>query len=719
MKIFGREIIIRKAAEPPKPSAPQIRNGNPQGPMTAWFNDFCLRKVSGDFYEILREGVPIIDAGIRRLISLNGTIKIIGDKADCVKELEDFSLNVPVNDTQKGIHAFLENFTNETFEQGFAISEFVATPDLKDIAGMRIADSKNIVYRRNADGVAEPWYRYPGNQPLRVYNMPGTLIERIINASYGQVVTVNGINEVKLNPANLLYHSINNENSDPYGASIMRSMEFVSQILVTLQNSIKNVAERFGDPMYHAHLKSNSKELEPGRKLIEDALKVIVNSKRAGGSGDIVTATGNDGDVIIKVIGQDGQILAYEIPLRHVLEQIVSKFGIPAWMLGIYWSTTERMATLEVESALQDAKIRQFAMLPEFIRLLSIYLRMRGKKFSTITTSLDKPGDWGFVFETPNLRDLVAQAQARFLNSQADMMQGAAGTANTQTTVNVGAASVEIQGIKVPLISTKSGCSCSHEIKEFSRPKPWPELDKVEADYENELKYDWEELHQSVGIILKLKTEKDAPIARQKQDIPPIESFAFTEEQRAAIMKALENYLGTYNLEDSNSPVKWFYGQSYSLGLIQAAYLIGKERPILDIIKNREIYEDLIKNGFQLVKDNATRAIVDRIIPEMEAHMTAGSNPLDVARRLEKLFGDANSDWERLARSEMSMAAERAKLDEWTEWKVKMVEFTPAPDACPICISLKGDYPIGECPLPVQNTHPRCRCSIRPAASEA
>jgi len=49
----------------------------------------------------------------------------------------------------------------------------------------------------------------------------------------------------------------------------------------------------------------------------------------------------------------------------------------------------------------------------------------------------------------------------------------------------------------------------------------------------------------------------------------------------------------------------------------------------------------------------------------MEAFVIAGSNPLEVGRRLEKLFGDQNKSWERLARSEMSMAAEQAKIDEW------------------------------------------------------
>ena len=64
------------------------------------------------------------------------------------------------------------------------------------------------------------------------------------------------------------------------------------------------------------------------------------------------------------------------------------------------------------------------------------------------------------------------------------------------------------------------------------------------------------------------------------------------------------------------------------------------------------------------------------------------------------------------------MAAEKAKLDEWAEWKIEKVEFVPAPDACPICFSLAGDYDIGDCPVPVDDTHPNCRCSIRPAESE-
>ena len=167
-----------------------------------------------------------------------------------------------------------------------------------------------------------------------------------------------------------------------------------------------------------------------------------------------------------------------------------------------------------------------------------------------------------------------------------------------------------------------------------------------------------------------------------------------------------------------DSVIGWYYRQAYSLGLIQAADLIGKARPILDIIKNSEIFDTLASDGFAMVKDAATRRINKKILNEMEAYAIAGSNPVEVAARLEKLFGDANSDWERLARSEMSLAAETAKLEEWKAWGVKMVEFTPAPDACAICTALAGDYEIEVAPKPVRDTHPRCKCANRPAAGE-
>lgn len=100
-------------------------------------------------------------------------------------------------------------------------------------------------------------------------------------------------------------------------------------------------------------------EIAARQEKIRQDFTTAISSKRSGKSADFVSAVNADADITVEVIGADNQVLQLDVPARHVLEQIVSKMGLPAWMLGIYWSTTERMATLEIESALQDAKIQK------------------------------------------------------------------------------------------------------------------------------------------------------------------------------------------------------------------------------------------------------------------------------------------------------------------------------------------------------------------------
>lgn len=698
MRLFGFNITRTKAPE--LSVNVQLKPNDGQGPYTSYFN-FIPRKVEASFYEFLREAIPIIDAAINRLTSLDGHILVKGNNEALVEEIKEWFYNVTVNSVQKGVQAFHQNLTSEAFEQGFSIGEFVVNKKRTDIIELRTADSKYIKFKRNKSGGLDIYQKSDAD-----------LTERL------------------LNPENLLYFSINNENQNPYGTALFRSCEFVSKILVTMQNALLNVWERFGDPSYHVHYKAGSSgmnmNLEDRRKKIETDFNSVITAKRQGKSGDLITAGGKDSDVIIKVIGADGQMLEFEVPGRHVQEQIIAKTGMPAWMLGMHWSTTERLSDAEAEMLLGDVATRQAAKMPLFYNLVRTLLLLRGRAW--------KKGDWGLEWAQVNLRDILKQAQARFMNAQADMYYlqnaGAAGIEIDVNQLAIGKCAKEGSGIQVFKDSSNTyRChtelhgeilkQAQYDINELNRPTPWPELDTVENDYEKELKYEWNELKEKIFLILKLNDVKIfLNPTLEEGSKGGLEAFQFTPEQRAMIMQSFKDWLGIFNINDEDSPITWYYAQAYSLGLIQAVKLIGKDRPILDILKNREIFNELCKNGFQLVKENATKAITQKILPAIDAHVIAGSNPRQVAAVLEKVFDDKNSDWERLARSELSMAAERAKLDEWKEWNIKRVEFVPAPDACPICIALAGEYEIDKCPLPVRDTHPRCRCSIRPAEGD-
>lgn len=695
MRFFGFEISkARVSGTLEQQGGWQLRPADGQGPYTAGFAQFVPRKVLPSFYEFLRESIPVIDAAIWRLVALDGHIVVKGNNTALVEEIQEWLYNVPVNDVQRGLQAFHQALSNEAFEQGFGLGEFITDKKRGDIVSLRVADSKSIKFSREDQGGLRIYQKGAGDQSDR-----------------------------ELKQENLLYFAVHAENQNPYGTPLFRSCEFVSKALVTMQNSVKNVWERFGDPSYSLIYKTSKKDgidFEARKTALATELNTALRAKAAGKSADFVRAIDSNSSIELKVIGIEGQELSLEIPARHMLEQIIAKSGLPPWMLGMHWSTTERLSNAEVEVLLADITTRQAAKMPLFFNLVRTLLLLRGRTW--------KAGDWWLEWGQVNLHDLVQQAQARFLNAQADMYylqnSEAAGIEISREDLSIGKTfeekrKIKGKGLKVTIHGNNCSCCKDHfpgtvklvvGEKELQRPRPWPELDAVELGYEQRLKGDWEELRQQVLTICKL------PMSKAPGDA---EIFTFSTEQRAQVLARLKEMIGEYAFAADGSPVAWYYGQAWSLGLIQAARMIGEARPVLDLIKNREIFEELAASGFQLVKDNATKAIQNKILAEIEAYAIAGSNPLAVAERLKKLFGDQNANWERLARTEMSMAAEKAKLAEWAQWEVEQVEFTPAPDACPICVALAGDYAIAQCPVPGEDTHPYCRCSIRPAASEA
>ncbi len=692
-----RNIFGSKQKKDDGPPGPLQREANPQGPYTSLFKNYVARKVSPSLYEALRESIPVIDTAIGKLTTLDGLVVVDGDNKGLVQEIEDWKGSVRVNDMERGFQSFVNNQGGETYEQGFCIAEAVPNRDKTDIVRLNVADSKDIRFRKGKGGM-EVWYRgrsdYKGRSRDSTEQVGDILRDNISAADISSLIEQGW---VQLDNDKVIYSSIANENSNPYGTSIIRSMPFVAKTLLTIENATLNSWERFGDPMYKVLYKAGKKKL--GEDIVKDraealkkAFKSLIQGKREGKSGDLVWGVDSDSDIVIQVIGADNQVLEMEIPTRHALEQICAKTGLFPWVFGFVWGTNERLAQQQSTLMLQEAETRCSPRLPVYTKIIEDMLRLRGRKW--------KRDDWFLAYDRPNLFDIEARARANFLDAQAEMVRGDSAT-RREDPPEKGAAPTRSKGSK---------CCGETQAKE-ARPIPHPELDAVENTLLDKLTEGWKQTEEKVLTILKLPSESKS--VKGPEDLPLAEEFKFTDEQVAAVKKAMKDFAGEWNpAYDESRALSFYYGESYSLGAIQAAHMTGASRPIIDIITNSEIFEKLVETGFERVKSNTTRVLLEKIIPEMEAHMLAGSNPRHVARQLSKIFGDANNSWERLARSEMSMAAERGKLDEFKAEEVKKVEFVSAPDACPICQALVGIYDIDKVPLPVEATHPRCYCTL-------
>lgn len=402
------------------------RTAAPLGPFSAIGSQFVPTQVNPYLYEALRRALPPLDGGIDALVSLDGIVRVEGRNEALVTDIREWMESVPVNDAQKGLQSFYAGLGNERYEQGHAVGEWIIDNEAREIVGLRIADSKGVRYERTPAGLSV-WYAAPYTNPGG--RRDGTDdAERIIRGSVAWAgVGAGTLTALGYKPlrSDALVYSVNQPEADnPYGTSKLRSVEFVSTILLTVQNATRQVWERFGDPSFSvtyktANPKVNAGELANRRKEIADSLAATLQAKRYGNSADFVQALGRDDEIKVEVLGGNGQVLEIEMPARHLLEQVLSKFRLASWMMGFQWNTSDRASDGQVEMALMDSKTRWESVRPYLTDIVATRLRLQGKTW--------RPGDWTLVQELPNLRDITKQAQADFLMAQTALMLAGSG----------------------------------------------------------------------------------------------------------------------------------------------------------------------------------------------------------------------------------------------------------------------------------------------------
>ena len=114
----------------------------------------------------------------------------------------------------------------------------------------------------------------------------------------------------------------------------------------------------------------------------------------------------------IKVIGADGAELNTEIPVRQLLEQLIAKLSIPPFLLGLNWSTTERMSSQQADILTSEIDYYRRLLEQAILKIARFYADMNG-------ISSDIWVEW----ENVNLQDEESLARARLCNAQAQQIE--------------------------------------------------------------------------------------------------------------------------------------------------------------------------------------------------------------------------------------------------------------------------------------------------------
>ena len=373
MGIFKKKNTARISAP-----VTQNRNGHPFGIIDGYVP---LGAPQIRLYYTLREAIPVIDAAILKIVRLTGGFEIKCTDKAAQNAMDDFVRNVPVGGNRQGLYAFVDSYLEQLLTCGTAVGEMVTDSD-GDMRALFNAPLGNIELKRNQNGFDIDIFVRDGGE-LRRVPAPEMCLLSVLNPEPGALT----------------------------GNSILKGMPFISSILLKIFESIGANWERVGNLRFAVTY--NPKNDAVDRAYAKDrAMQVAKEWGEAMQSGSEIRDFVAVGDVQIKVIGADNQILDSEIPVRQMIEQIVAKTGIPPFMLGLSWSSTERMSQQQSDALTSELEAYRRILTPVITKICAAFLRSRG-----FSCGIE------VMWDDITLQDEVELSRAMLYRAQAEKIQ--------------------------------------------------------------------------------------------------------------------------------------------------------------------------------------------------------------------------------------------------------------------------------------------------------
>ena len=330
-------------------------------------------------YREVREAIPVLDAAVGKMVRLCGGFEVQCRNPEAQKRMNDFLKMMPCGRSQMGIESFLSGYLDSLLTYGRAVGEMVvAGGKLRavcwgDVTQLEVQEGENpletVLWGRDGHGLL---------RPLPYQHL-------------------------------LLFTALNPEPAHPYGVSLFRGMPFLADVLMKIYNTIGTNWERSGNVRYSV-ICNGGQELDPavaqerGSQMAQEWAKAMEDTKN-GTVRDFVAV----GDVQIKAIGADAPILDSQVPVRQILEQLVAKTGLPPFLLGLSWSTTERMSTQQADILTTELWALRRTVEPVLRRICKLYLALEG---------LDDRVE--IRWDDISLQDMTEQAKADLYRAQAE-----------------------------------------------------------------------------------------------------------------------------------------------------------------------------------------------------------------------------------------------------------------------------------------------------------
>ncbi len=360
-----------------------------QHPFSALDRYSPLGDTALSLYDSIREAIPVVDAAICKIVRLTGSFRIECEDPYLGEKVNKYLKDIKVGPCLRGIDAFLATFLDQMLTYGTAVGEILTDAD-GNPAALYNANLNDVELRLCENGMGIEVWGYSEDNVLSPAFDQSKILVGVLNPTPGKLC----------------------------GNSLLKGLPFVSSILLKIYNTIGTNWERVGNLRFAVTYRPDADDYE-SVSAADRAGDIAREWSKAMSDDGAVRDFVGIGDIDIKVIGADNQILDSSVPVRQMLEQIVAKTGLPPFLLGLNWSTTERMSTQQADMLTSE--------LESYRRLLEGPIRTVVRRY---LTSLGCFADFDIVWNDINLQDETELAKARLIRAQARQIEEKLGGEN-------------------------------------------------------------------------------------------------------------------------------------------------------------------------------------------------------------------------------------------------------------------------------------------------
>lgn len=694
-------------------------------------------------YDLLRrfyQSVPALGRAVDILSGFAGTPQFRCEKDADTEELQAWADAVLYGSLGRSLDLWCRDHRTQRLIYGFGVGEAVIAANRREV-------EKLWSYKSSSHGFET--------------DQAGSL----------QVLQQQSVGRVPLNPETVLHTVHNPQACDPHGQSLFFAVGTFAQVWLDVVHAHRATWRRNGIITFHVNSELDDSVDDPAGSEGDSVLSQMESCWNESMRSQVMDGRAKDffssGKVTVTSIGHDMTVMDISISKRAVVEEIGVGVGIPAWMLGYTWSTTERLSQQQADTLTSTVNVIRTEEEGTLRKLVDLRQRLAGRR----------PGiAYEIVWPASSLQDLVEQARAELFRAQTQEAQervaarlwlngiygqqqyaeavtgeatvitampqpvalppGAQPPAAALSVVPALTRSERIAGAEAeaereyPVLRHAPDCHCGRKLSADDPAQLFPSEEPQYEALTEGVQRVWRETRRAFRDLREDWFEA-AGLAEPGRAMPAGASKELDPLAAGRVQAAIDRFLREFAGQDRTEA--GFVSQDAEDGILQQAeylsYSIGWQRGVelTAIPRNLELLaaqrEALLRDAFaRMSQDGRLRfeTRLDEIRDAMAAGFDRGDNPLAIARQLGRgLDGYEQGRLRTICRTEMGIASEAGLREQYQAAGVTQVTILGDVTTDALCTSRIGNaYAVTD--LSNQPPyHPQCFCSAAPLLPES